>query len=55
MVLRIDETDVDRNTEASLRYIYDGLHWSGLQCDEFYRRSERLDLHRKMLERLRKV
>lgn len=48
MVLRIDDTDIDRNTEASLQSIYDGLHWLGLKWDEFYRQSERLDLHRKL-------
>ena len=48
MVLRIDDTDVDRNTEASLQSIYDGLNWLGLSWDEFYRQSERLDLHRKL-------
>ncbi len=46
LVLRIDDTDVDRNTEASLQSIYDGLEWLGLSWDEFYRQSERLDLHR---------
>ncbi len=48
MVLRIDDTDVDRNTEASLNSIYEGLNWLGLSWDEFYRQSERLDLHRKL-------
>ncbi len=48
MVLRIDDTDVDRNTEASLNSIYEGLNWLGLKWDEFYRQSERLDLHRKL-------
>lgn len=48
MVLRIDDTDADRNTEASLNSIYDGLNWLGLGWDEFYRQSERLELHRKV-------
>lgn len=48
MVLRIDDTDVDRNTQASLNSIYDGLKWLNLGWDEFYRQSERLDLHRKL-------
>ena len=48
MVLRIDDTDVDRNTEASLNSIYEGLNWLNLGWDEFYRQSERLDLHRKV-------
>lgn len=48
MVLRIDDTDLDRNTEESLQSIYDGLNWLGLSWDELYRQSERLDLHRKL-------
>lgn len=48
MVLRIDDTDVDRNTEASLNSIYEGLNWLDLPWDEFYRQSERLELHRKL-------
>jgi glutamyl-tRNA synthetase len=48
MVLRIDDTDVDRNTQASLDSIYDGLNWLALGWDEFYRQSERLELHRKL-------
>ncbi len=47
-MLRIDDTDLDRNTEVSLNSIYDGLNWLGLSWDEFYRQSDRLDLHRKM-------
>ena len=45
MILRIDDTDVERNTEASLESIYDGLQWLGLDWDEHYRQSDRLDLH----------
>ena len=48
MVLRIDDTDVDRNTQASLDSIYEGLEWLALGWDEFYRQSERLELHRKL-------
>jgi glutamyl-tRNA synthetase len=52
MVLRIDDTDVERNTQASLDSIMDGLNWLGLEWDEFYRQSERLDLHRQLAYRL---
>jgi glutamyl-tRNA synthetase len=48
LVLRIDDTDLDRNTEASLNSIYEGLNWLGLSWDEFYRQSERLDSHRRL-------
>ena len=47
MVLRIDDTDVERNTEASLNSIFEGLRWLDLGWDEQYRQSERLQLHRK--------
>lgn len=52
MVLRIDDTDVERNTEASLNSIYEGLEWLNLGWDEFYRQSDRLDLHRQLAYRL---
>ena len=52
MVLRIDDTDADRNTEASLNSIYEGLNWLGLNWDESYRQSERLDNHRKLAHEL---
>ncbi len=45
MILRIDDTDVERNTQQSLDSIFDGLKWLDLGWDEFYRQSERLDLH----------
>ena len=50
MILRIDDTDVERNTEASLNSIFDGLRWLELGWDEQYRQSERLVLHQKMAE-----
>ncbi len=50
MVLRLDDTDVERNTEASVQSIFEGLRWLGLTWDEEYRQSERLDLHRKAAE-----
>jgi glutamyl-tRNA synthetase len=46
MVLRIDDTDVERNTQTSLDSIYEGLQWLELGWDEHYRQSDRLDLHR---------
>ncbi len=50
MILRIDDTDVDRNTQASLNSIFDGLNWLELGWDEEYRQSERLDLHRQVAD-----
>src|SRR5438034_11756099 len=50
MILRIDDTDLERNTEASLNSIYEGLAWLDLGWDEQYRQSERLDLHKKFAD-----
>lgn len=47
VVLRIDDTDVERNTQTSLDSIHEGLRWLELGWDEFYRQSDRLDLHRR--------
>src|ERR1700742_1072831 len=47
MILRLDDTDVERNTDASVQSIFEGLRWLGLNWDEEYKQSERLDLHRK--------
>src|SRR5205807_10132776 len=52
MILRLDDTDVARNTEASLNSIFDGLKWLGLGWDEEYRQSGRLAPHREMAERI---
>jgi glutamyl-tRNA synthetase len=50
MVLRLDDTDVERNTDASVQSIFEGLRWLGLDWDEEYKQSERLDLHRQQAE-----
>jgi glutamyl-tRNA synthetase len=50
VILRVDDTDLERNTEASLNSIFEGLSWLGLNWDEQYRQSERLELHRKMTQ-----
>ena len=47
MILRLDDTDLERNTQASIDSIFDGLKWLDLGWDEYYRQSDRLDLHRK--------
>src|SRR5215471_18625451 len=52
MVLRLDDTDVERNTEASVTSIFEGLKWLGLGWDEEYKQSERLALHRAIAERI---
>ena len=60
-VLRVDDTDVERNRADYEQAIYDGFHWLGLGWDEGpdvggaygpYRQSERLDLYRQAAARL---
>ncbi len=50
MIVRLDDTDVERNTQASVESIFEGLKWLGLGWDEEYKQSERLGLHRQMAE-----
>jgi glutamyl-tRNA synthetase len=50
MILRLDDTDVERNTDASVNSIFDGLKWLGLGWDEEYKQSDRGDLHRQMAD-----
>jgi glutamyl-tRNA synthetase len=50
MILRLDDTDVERNTDASVQSIFEGLRWLGLDWDEEYRQSDRLALHRRQAE-----
>lgn len=60
-VLRIEDTDVARNTPESLRSILDGLRWLGLDWDEGpdkngpfgpYYQSQRADIYRKRVREL---
>ena len=52
VILRIDDTDVGRNTEASLQSIYEGLRWLDLGWDEEYKQSDRLASHREAADTL---
>ena len=54
-VLRIEDTDRERSTQASLDTILEGLRWLGLfdpAEDLCFRQSERLPLYREHVERL---
>jgi glutamyl-tRNA synthetase len=60
-VLRIDDTDVERNRPEYEAVIFESLHWLGLDWDEGpdkggpdapYRQSERLDIYKKDAARL---
>jgi len=50
LILRLDDTDVERNTDASVTSIFEGLKWLDLGWDEEYKQSERGALHRQMAE-----
>jgi len=50
MILRLDDTDVERNTDASVNSIFEGLKWLGLGWDEEYKQSDRGALHRHMAQ-----
>jgi len=65
-ILRIEDTDKERNSEAFLNLIYDSLNWLGLNWDEGpqvgacgggafgpYRQSERAHIYREYLEKLK--
>jgi len=47
VILRLDDTDVGRNTQVAADSIFDGLKWLNLSWDEQYKQSERIELHRK--------
>ena len=60
-VLRVDDTDLERNRPEYEQVIYEGLHWLGLDWDEGpdkggpyapYRQSERLDVYKEHAARL---
>lgn len=60
-VLRVDDTDLERNRPEYEQVIYEGLHWLGLEWDEGpdkggpftpYRQSERLDIYKEHAARL---
>ena len=52
-ILRIEDTDVERSTEASLNEILDGLRWLGLEWDEGpYFQSHYLKEHQESAQRL---
>ncbi|MFQ5771621.1 MAG: glutamate--tRNA ligase, partial [bacterium] len=62
-ILRIEDTDVERSTEASEQSIFEDLKWLGLDWDEGpivdgeygpYRQSERLPIYREYLNTLKR-
>lgn len=51
-ILRIEDTDQKREVEGSTQAIQNTLKKFGLEWDEFYTQSDRLDLYKKAAERL---
>ena len=51
-VLRIEDTDRERNKKEYEENIIDGLEWLGLTYDRFYRQSENLPRHTEVLKQL---
>ena len=52
-VLRIEDTDLERSTEASVKAIIDGMQWLGLDWDEGpFRQMQRLARYREVAEQL---
>ena len=61
-ILRIEDTDAARNTDAAMQAIYDGMRWLGLDWDEGphaggdcgpYHQSERGDIYERYAQKLR--
>ncbi|ENN92251.1 glutamate--tRNA ligase [Bartonella bovis] len=53
MLLRIEDTDRERSTEAAVKAIIDGLHWMGLNYDGApISQFERAERHRQVAEQL---
>src|SRR5574343_34721 len=51
-ILRIEDTDIARNTVEAEHAIIDAMQWLGLSYDELYRQSERTEIYRSYLEKL---
>jgi len=52
-VLRIEDTDLERSTEAAIQQILDGMDWAGLDHDEgpFYQ-THRFDRYKEVIEEM---
>jgi len=51
-ILRIEDTDQDRLVPGSLEKIKQSLKWLGLNWDEYYEQSKRLDIYQKYAKQL---
>ncbi|WP_163327785.1 glutamate--tRNA ligase [Desulfurobacterium thermolithotrophum] len=62
LILRIEDTDLERHSEEAVNVIYEALKWMGISWDEGpdiggdygpYRQSERLDIYKRYIEELK--
>ncbi|HJP99836.1 MAG TPA: glutamate--tRNA ligase [Rhodanobacteraceae bacterium] len=52
-ILRVEDTDRERSTDAAVQAILDGLHWLGLDPDEGpHYQAQRMDRYREVAQRL---
>jgi glutamyl-tRNA synthetase len=54
-ILRLDDTDRERSTEAFARGIEEDLIWLGLVWDEYLRQSDRMDRYAAAVEQLKRI
>ena len=52
LILRIEDTDKERSTPLFEKDIVDSIKWLGIEWDEFYRQSERIDIYKEKLHAL---
>ncbi|RLE28471.1 glutamate--tRNA ligase, partial [Candidatus Acetothermia bacterium] len=51
-ILRIEDTDRSRSTDEAIEQILESMRWLGLDWDEFYRQTDRLEIHRQAAQQL---
>ena len=51
-ILRIEDTDRERSTKEFERMLLEDLQWLGLEWDELYRQSERLEIYKEYAKKL---
>ena len=53
VILRIEDTDLERSTDEAIGWIIDGLQWLHLDFDEGpFRQTERFDLYNEYIDKL---
>ncbi|MCF7891108.1 glutamate--tRNA ligase [Candidatus Bipolaricaulota bacterium] len=52
LILRIEDTDLDRSSEKYAESIKEDLKWLGINWDEFYKQSDRLEIYERYARRL---